>query len=58
MHFLQWHLSKILLREGIIDNNFIDNHTQNFEDYKKIIDEFSLDYLAVNVIFLLAELKN
>lgn len=44
--FLAMALSKILLHENLIDESFINNHTKNFEEYKKIIDGFDLDYLA------------
>lgn len=44
--FLAMALSKILFQENLIDSDFIDNHTKNFEEYKKIIDGFSLNYLA------------
>lgn len=44
--FLAMALCKFLLRENLIDSDFIDNHTKNFEEYKKILDEFNLDYLA------------
>jgi len=43
--FLAMALSKILFQENLIDSDFIYNHSKNFEEYKKIIDRFSLDYL-------------
>lgn len=50
-------LSKILLRENFIDDNFINNHTKNFEEYKKIIDEFDLDYLVSNCDINIIEIE-
>ncbi|MGF7119480.1 molybdopterin-dependent oxidoreductase [Methanobacterium oryzae] len=43
--FLAMALSKVLFQENLIDSDFIDNYSKNFEEYKKIIDGFSLDYL-------------
>ncbi len=55
--FLAMGLSKILLQEHLIDYDFIDNHTENFEEYKKIIDGFSLDYIAGKCDISLKEIK-
>ncbi|MBI5679882.1 MAG: molybdopterin-dependent oxidoreductase [Methanobacterium sp.] len=44
--FLAMGLSKILFREGFADFDFIDNHTENFEEYKKIIDGFDISHIA------------
>lgn len=44
--FLAMALCKILLRENLTDDNFINNHTKNFEEYKEIIECYDIDYLA------------
>lgn len=44
--FLAMALSKVLFQENLIDSHFIDNHSKNIEEYKKILQSFSLDYLA------------
>ncbi len=54
---MQWRLSKILLQEGIVDQNFIDNHSKNFEEYKKILDEFNLDYIAAKCDISVSEME-
>lgn len=56
--FLAMALSKILIRENFIDDNFINNYTKNFEEYKTIIDEFDLDYLASKCDIRIKELEN
>jgi anaerobic selenocysteine-containing dehydrogenase len=55
--FLAMGLSKILLEKGNMDSDFIDNHTKYFREYKKIIDKFSLDYLAGKCDIHLSELE-
>ncbi len=44
--FLAMGLSKILLRDGLLDFDFINNHTKNFKEYKEIIEDFDLPYIA------------
>ncbi len=40
--FLAMALCKILFREDLVDHDFIDNFTENFKEFKKILDSFSL----------------
>lgn len=55
--FLAMALSKILFQENLIDSDFIDNHSKNFEEYKEIIDGFSLDYFAEKCHISINELE-
>lgn len=55
--FLAMALSKILLIEELVDHDFINNHAVNFKEYKKILDEFSLPYLASKCDISVKELE-
>ena len=45
-HYLAMALAKIILETEYVDNDFIKNYTQNFDSYKKILDQYSLEYLS------------
>ncbi|HEX3013796.1 MAG TPA: molybdopterin-dependent oxidoreductase, partial [Methanobacterium sp.] len=55
--FLAMAISKILLHESLIDADFINKHTKNFEEYKGILDNYDLDYLALKCDIDLKELE-
>lgn len=55
--FLAMALSKILFMEELVDYDFINNNTVNFKEYKKILDEFSLSYLAAKCDISVKELE-
>ena len=45
-HYLAMALAKIVLSTDQVDHDFIENYTQNFDSYKKILDQYSLEYLS------------
>ncbi|MCK9151956.1 molybdopterin-dependent oxidoreductase [Methanobacterium alcaliphilum] len=57
-HYLAMALAKIILEHGFIDSDFIDSHTTNFESYKDIIDNYSLEFLSKKFDVSIAELKD
>ena len=45
-HYLAMAIAKIVLSTDHVDHDFIENYTQNFDSYKKILDQYSLEYLS------------
>ncbi len=45
-HYLAMALAKIILETDHADHDFIENFTKNFDSYRKILDEHSLEYLS------------
>ncbi len=41
--YLYYTLANILIEKGWIDQNYIDNHTEGFNDFKEFVKEFTLD---------------
>ncbi len=44
--YLAMAISKIIIENGWLDMEFIQKYTENFEDYKSIIDTYSLEFLS------------
>ena len=45
-HYLAMALAKIVLSTDQVDHDFIEDYTQNFDSYKEILDQYSLEYLS------------
>lgn len=55
--YLAMAMAKIILKEGWEDPEFIENHSENFEQYKKILDSYALEELALKCDILLPEVE-
>jgi anaerobic selenocysteine-containing dehydrogenase len=55
--YLAMAMAKIILKEGLEDQEFIENHTENFEKYQKILDDYTLEELAVKCDIPLFEVE-
>jgi anaerobic selenocysteine-containing dehydrogenase len=56
-YYLAMALAKIILENNLVDHDFIDNYTKNFDSYKKILDQYSLESLAGKCGVDIAEIK-
>ena len=45
-HYLAMALAKIILENNWVNYEFIENYTKNFDSYKKILDQYSLESLS------------
>ncbi|HML05693.1 MAG TPA: molybdopterin-dependent oxidoreductase [Methanobacterium sp.] len=45
-YYLAMAIAKIILENRLADNDFIENFTKNFKNYKEILDAYSIDFLA------------
>jgi anaerobic selenocysteine-containing dehydrogenase len=45
-HYLAMALAKIILETDHVDHDFIEKYAKNFDSYKKILDQYSFEYLS------------
>jgi anaerobic selenocysteine-containing dehydrogenase len=45
-YYLAMALAKIILENKLVDQEFIEDYTENFDSYTGILDQYSLEYLA------------
>lgn len=45
-HYFAMALAKIILKSDYADHDFIENYTKNFDSYKKILGQYSLESLS------------
>ncbi|MGI5835892.1 MAG: molybdopterin-dependent oxidoreductase [Chloroflexota bacterium] len=50
-------IGKILLEEGLVDRDFIENHTEGFQAYLAALDGFSLEWLASQCAIPLEDIR-
>ncbi|MDO9043748.1 MAG: molybdopterin-dependent oxidoreductase [Methanobacteriaceae archaeon] len=55
--YLAMAMAKIILKEGLEDQEFIENHSENFDQYQKILNDYTLEELAVKCDIPLSELE-
>jgi anaerobic selenocysteine-containing dehydrogenase len=56
--YLAMALAKIILKEGKEDLEFIENHSEHFDQYQKILEDYTLEELALKCDIPLSELEN
>ncbi len=56
-HYLAMALAKIVLENDLVDHDFIENYTANFDSYRKILDRYTLETLASECGIDVAEIK-
>ncbi|MGL5415336.1 MAG: molybdopterin-dependent oxidoreductase [Clostridium sp.] len=56
-YYLALAMGKIILERGLEDREFIKNNTNNFNEYKKLLEEIDLNYLAKNVGLTVEEIE-
>lgn len=56
-HYLAMAITKIILKNNLQDNEFIENYTHNFNSYKDILNKYSIESLSLKTDVDIKELN-
>ncbi|WP_297636455.1 molybdopterin-dependent oxidoreductase [uncultured Clostridium sp.] len=56
-YYLALSMGKIILERGLEDKEFIENYTDNFNEYKTLLEELDLNYLAQKVGLIVEDIE-